>query len=124
MSEEDHKENLRKNLKTKSVVIYVEKPGPRACPMCKRNADGNWRFQKGKWRQPIPENKRRTKEKEESPAFSGYCTDPTTGFYIGGIGNDCRFGGTKKRCEVHKPVVKKKTKKQVTKKRNADEKQD
>jgi hypothetical protein len=91
LSEEEHKENLRKNLKTKSIVIYVEKPGPRSCPMCKRKADGNWRFQKGKWRQPIPENKRRTKEKEESPAFSGYCTDPTTGFYIGGIGNDCRF---------------------------------
>lgn len=55
---------------------------------------------------PVPENQRRTLEKERSGGWCGLCCDPVSGLYIGGAGNDCRHhnaGG--ERCVVHAPAV-------------------
>lgn len=51
---------------------------------------------------PVPENQRRTIEKERSAGWPGLCCDPVTGLYIGGVGNDCRHhNATSTRCVVH-----------------------
>lgn len=51
---------------------------------------------------PVPENQRRTLEKERSAGWPGLCCDPVSGLYIGGVGNDCRYrDGGKVRCVVH-----------------------
>jgi len=64
----------------------------------------NPRHWKGKYRRPIPEEKRRTKAREEGLGFPGLCCDDE-GNYIGGVVNDCRWKrtgkGSKSRCEVH-----------------------
>ena len=67
---------------------------------------GNWKHQPS-WSvrgllYPVPENQRRTVEKERSGGWPGLCCDPTTGLYIGGVGNDCRYyNAGKARCMVH-----------------------
>lgn len=51
---------------------------------------------------PVPENQRRTIEKERGGGWPGLCCDPATGLYIGGVGNDCRHHDAgKNRCVVH-----------------------
>jgi hypothetical protein len=56
---------------------------------------------KGLWH-PIPQNVRRTPEKESSPGWPGLCSDPDTGLYIGGIANDCRHNvDALNKCVVH-----------------------
>ena len=55
---------------------------------------------------PVPENQRRTLEKERSMGWPGLCCDPETGLYIGGVGNDCRHNNSgKARCVVHAAPV-------------------
>ena len=54
----------------------------------------------------VPEGLRRTQDKNDCGGWPGYCTDPETNKYIGGLGNDCRYlpGGktrTKGLCSVH-----------------------
>ena len=52
----------------------------------------------------LPQGLRRTPEKDEGPGFPGLCCDPKTGFYIGGLGNDCRhYNKGKQRCVAHAP---------------------
>ena len=62
---------------------------------------------KGLWH-PIPDRLRRSPERENSLGWPGYCSDPDTGLYIGGIGNDCRHNkGALKKCIVHSVKPKK-----------------
>lgn len=49
----------------------------------------------------VPEKFRRSRDRHNGPGFPGLCCDPKTGFYIGGVGNDCRYAKGKKRCTVH-----------------------
>lgn len=50
---------------------------------------------------PVPENQRRSLSRPTS-GWQGLCCDPTTGLYIGGVGNDCRhYHKGKVRCVVH-----------------------
>jgi hypothetical protein len=101
-------------------IVRVEKPGKANCPACKAGTPGAYQYQRGRYRQPIPESKRRDKAKSEPgyPGYPGLCTDPKTGFYIGGLGNDCRrYHKGPERCVVHaESKSEKKTKK--TKKSN------
>jgi hypothetical protein len=60
----------------------------------------NWRV-KG-LHEPVPAGLRRTPEREGGPGWPGLCCDPSSGLYIGGIGNNCRHYHTgKERCVVH-----------------------
>lgn len=68
---------------------------------------GNWRSLP-KWEVrglyvPVPERQRRSFEREQVTwGWPGLCCDPKTGFYIGGIGNDCRYYHKgPERCVVH-----------------------
>lgn len=62
----------------------------------------DYRSQKGVYRKPTPFQLRRTSERQGGMGWPGLCTDSKTGFYIGGIGNDCRYYHSgKTRCEVH-----------------------
>ena len=82
--------------------FWREKAG---CGACKTKSPGNVRFLSEKHGVPVPMNQRRTQEKEDfAHGFPGLCCDED-GQYIGGIGNDCRFGqrpDSGKRCIVHK----------------------
>ena len=44
----------------------------------------------GEYATTIPPKFRRTVDRERTGGFGGYCADPA-GWYIGGVGNDCRF---------------------------------
>ena len=76
---------------------------PKDCPACEAGKPGDPRYQKGKWQKPVPESMRRNRFSNDSPGYQGLCSDPETGLYIGGVGNDCRYnshnGGT--RCIHH-----------------------
>ena len=51
---------------------------------------------------PVPKGTRRTAEKQEGLGWPGLCCDPETGFYIGGLANDCRhYHSGPERCVVH-----------------------
>lgn len=51
---------------------------------------------------PIPKGLRRSPERERGGGYPGMCCDPTTGLYIGGIGNNCRhYHSGPERCPVH-----------------------
>ena len=50
-------------------------------------------------RRPVPPKLRRVRKGKIG--FPGYCCDPTTGLYIGGLGNDCRRYGLGTLCEEH-----------------------
>lgn len=66
----------------------------------------SWTHLRGKYVRPLPTSVRRTDERERSGGFPGYCCDGE-GWYIGGIGNDCRFyGPDERRCAVHRPPSK------------------
>lgn len=63
-----------------------------------------WRV-RGLW-DPVPDNLRRTPEKEQSLGFPGLCCDPETGLYIGGLGNSCHYYNEGSvRCAAHAPTV-------------------
>lgn len=74
-------------------------------------ADGkccaNWKSQPD-WRtlgliKAVPLSQRRSPEKQGGLGFPGMCCDPETGFYIGGLANDCRhYHKGPERCVVHK----------------------
>lgn len=56
---------------------------------------------KGQYVRPLPRNERRSPERERGMGFPGYCCD-ADGWYIGGIGNDCRYNSPDdRRCIVH-----------------------
>lgn len=56
---------------------------------------------KGEYIRPFPTNMRRSPERERGQGFPGYCCDGE-GWYIGGIGNDCRYDSPDdRRCAVH-----------------------
>lgn len=56
---------------------------------------------RGEYVRPFPANMRRTPERERGMGFPGYCCD-AEGWYIGGIGNDCRYDSPdERRCVVH-----------------------
>lgn len=59
----------------------------------------NYRHMKGEFRKPVPQSRRRTKEKAEGTGFPGLCCDED-GYYIGGTFNDCQREG--KLCTYHK----------------------
>jgi len=91
-------------------TIYLETP--EGCPDCANQKPGNARFQTGKYRTPLPMSSRRSAETEGREGFPGYCADPTTGFYIGGVGNDCRrYHSGPERCVAHTPRVRPPTQK-------------
>jgi hypothetical protein len=75
------------------------------CPGCKTGAMWDPHAQTEKYRRlkPIPVHLRRTTEKEHQMGWPGYCCDDE-GYYIGGIGNDCRHaqGPAGPRCPVHR----------------------
>ena len=75
------------------------------CKASEGKSPGNVRHLSEKHGIPVPKHHRRTFEKHEIPhAFPGLCCDDD-GQYIGGIGNDCRFGqkpDSGKRCIVHR----------------------
>ena len=90
------------------VVERIYEPGAGQCPACKAGTKGDPRFQEGKWRTPVLEKNRRSIEKAGTPGYPGLCADPSTGFYIGGLGNDCRhYHEGPERCLVHAPKKKK-----------------
>lgn len=92
---------------TKTVYVTSSKK----CPACKAGAAGNPRWQTGDYRTPLSESSRRSPEREDSLGFPGHCADPKTGFYIGGVGNDCRrYHDGPERCVVHAPPTKQKRK--------------
>jgi len=80
----------------------------------------SWQDLKGEYLRPLPMNVRRTQHKTDHPGFPGYCCD-SKGYYVGGIGNNCRFNKSKrKRCPVHggkpyEPEIKKSKKKAAPK---------
>lgn len=85
-------------------TISVSVGSPEACPSCAAGKPGDPRYQEGEYRKPVPLASRRTPEKSASsyPGFPGLCTDPETGFYIGGIANDCsRYHPGTERCVFH-----------------------
>ena len=60
-----------------------------------------WSHLKGVYARPIPKSQRRAAEKDHGFGFPGYCCD-VDGWYIGGIGNDCRFySPDERRCSMH-----------------------
>lgn len=88
----------------RTLSVKVGQPGPEHCPDCAAGKPGDPRYQEEGWQTPVPERMRRTKEKSDPsyPGYPGLCTDPETGFYIGGLGNDCsRYHKGKARCEYH-----------------------
>ena len=85
-------------------TVKVEGPGPELCPGCASGVPGDPRHQTGEWLTPVPEGHRRTVAKSEPsyPGFPGLCTDPKTGFYIGGLANRCnRYHSGPERCVYH-----------------------
>jgi hypothetical protein len=68
----------------------------------------SWSHLKGVYARPIPKSQRRTAEKDHGFGFPGYCCD-VGGWYIGGIGNDCRFySPDERRCSIHTVVPRQK----------------
>ena len=68
----------------------------------------SWSHLKGVYARPIPKSQRRTAEKDHGFGFPGYCCD-VDGWYIGGIGNDCRFySPDERRCSMHTVVPRQK----------------
>lgn len=70
------------------------------CAGGKRRHEVAWGALEGEHVRPIPTKMRRSPERERSGGFPGYCTDEG-GYYVGGIGNDCRHAGAGVRCAVH-----------------------
>jgi hypothetical protein len=68
----------------------------------------SWTHLKGAYARPLPKSQRRTAEKDHGFGFPGYCCD-ADGWYIGGIGNDCRFySPDERRCTMHTVVPRQK----------------
>lgn len=78
--------------------------GPEDCYMCSAGLPGKPQYQKGEYRSPVPLGNRRTASKDSHTGFPGLCADPETGFYIGGVGNNCRlYHDGPERCVAHAP---------------------
>jgi hypothetical protein len=66
-----------------------------------QNLPISWPHLKGAYARPLPKSQHRTAEKDHGFGFPGYCCD-AEGWYIGGIGNDCRFySPDERRCSMH-----------------------
>ncbi len=53
---------------------------------------------------PVPMGLRRSPERDGGPGWPGFCCDPKTGLYIGGLGNNCRhYHDGPERCVIHAP---------------------
>ena len=104
-AELERKKDYKSVTPRKTVVVEDVKD----CIHCRKGTKNpDWRAQKEGYKTPVPMSQRRTKEKEEGPGWPGLCTDPATGFYIGGLGNDCRrYHEGPERCEAHAPTPKK-----------------
>lgn len=83
---------------------------PVDCWKCaNKKAPDSYQHQKPGYQTPIPPSMRRGLEKERGLGWPGLgwpglCADPVTGFYIGGLGNDCRrYHSPEGRCVVHRP---------------------
>lgn len=111
-----HDERVVKPYKT----VKVEHPDD--CIHCRLGKRVDHQFQKGKYRTPVPESQRRSQEREDKEGWPGLCTDPATGFYIGGLGNDCRrYHDGPERCVVHTtPEPQPTQKRKVTKTRRKE----
>ena len=68
--------------------FHKEKDG--SCSACKTKSVPDWRFLSENADTPIPERLRRTEDKMASSGYGGLCCTPE-GYYIGGVGNDCRY---------------------------------
>lgn len=69
---------------------------------CANTVPISWTHLRGKYLRPLPAGVQRTLEKDSNGGFPGYCCD-NDGWYIGGIGNNCRFySPDDRRCIVHK----------------------
>jgi hypothetical protein len=85
----------------KHPTISVKATSPDDCPACKAGKMGHPQQQRGKYKTPVPMSQRRTKEKDDGMGFPGYCCDEG-GYYIGGVGNFCRYNAPKGPwCEAH-----------------------
>lgn len=78
---------------------------PADCWKCKnQKSPDSYQDQKPGYQTPVPPAMRRSPERERGLGWPGLCTDPVTGFYIGGLGNDCRrYPSSEARCVVHRP---------------------
>ena len=78
---------------------------PEDCWKCAQGKSrDSYRDQKLGHQTPIPKGRQRTEIRERSGGFPGLCACPKTGFYIGGLGNDCRrYSLPEDRCVVHRP---------------------
>lgn len=71
------------------------------CVGGKRKIVSSLLYRKGEYVRPFPTSMRRSPERERGMGFPGYCCD-ADGWYIGGIGNDCRYDSPdERRCAVH-----------------------
>ena len=59
----------------------------------------NWRYLG--LTKPVPSSYQRSPEKEAGSGWPGLCCHPSTGLFIGGVGNDCRYTKSKARCIMH-----------------------
>ena len=81
----------------------IREPGPESGPACAAGRKGDPTYQEGAWRQPVPERDRRNAQRSTPgyPGWPGLCTDQE-GFYIGGVGNNCRYyHAGPERCHHH-----------------------
>jgi len=61
-----------------------------SCLGCEQKASPSWRYLGEHHDEIIPPRLRRTQEKMDTGGFGGLCCTPD-GYYIGGLGNDCRY---------------------------------
>ncbi len=102
--EECTEEELARLGDLRLVVPYktIRVNSPEECTYCQRDIRPKYQFQRGKYRQSVPERLRRTQKKTDGPGHPGLCVDPKTGLYIGGVGNICnRYHEGPERCVVH-----------------------
>lgn len=86
---------------------FAQDGTPATCSHCAEGKKRDYRKATGEWRTPVPMKMRRTMEKHEGPGWPGECYHPETGFYIGGVGNDCRYyqeGDNPTLCPVHQEL--------------------
>jgi len=79
---EDHRRG-----KTYETVLVTDVAD---CLMCAAGVPGHPQYTEEEYKKPLPENMRRTRYKVMMGGFPGYCVDDE-GYYIGGVGNDCRY---------------------------------
>lgn len=84
--------------------VTVSVRTPEECHYCRMGVPGRPEYQVGEYRTPVLRSQRRNIEKVGHLGWPGYCVDDE-GYYIGGIGNDCRNNADGQRCEVHRGSI-------------------